>query len=95
MMQDHEVIQNIEKLVAEESLEDKALVLPTEPTRSVFGMAQSLAETPRSATVVPSSLLDSLGIREAGKTQNHSREACATSQFRLSVHGLLTSLFER
>src|SRR5713226_8548818 len=35
--------------------------------------------------------LDSLGIREARKTQNHSREAGATSQFRLSVHGLLTS----
>jgi len=60
-----EDIVKIEKLVAEESLEDKALVLPTEPTRSVFGMAQSLAETPRSATVVPSSLLDSLGIRNS------------------------------
>jgi len=60
-----EDVVKIEKLVAEESLEDKALVLPTEPTRSVFGMSQSLAETPRSATVVPSSLLDSLGIRNS------------------------------
>ena len=60
-----EEIVKIEKLVAEEALEDKALVLPTEPTRTVFGMSQSLAETPRSATVVPASLLDSLGIRNS------------------------------
>lgn len=60
-----EDIVKIEKLVAEEALEDKALVLPTEPTRTVFGMSQSLAETPRSATVVPASLLDSLGIRNS------------------------------
>lgn len=60
-----EEVVKIEKLVSEESLEDKALVLPTEPTRSVFGLSQSLAETPRSATVVNASLLDNLGIRNS------------------------------
>lgn len=59
-----EVIK-IEKLVSEESFEDKAMVLPTEPTRSVFGLSQSLAETPRSATVVNANLLDNLGIRNS------------------------------
>ncbi|PTY07884.1 hypothetical protein DB347_06555 [Opitutaceae bacterium EW11] len=58
-------IVKVEKLVTEEGFEDKALVLPTEPTRSVFGLSQSLAETPRSATVVNANLLDNLGIRNS------------------------------
>lgn len=60
-----EDVVKLEKLVSEENFDDKAMVLPTEPTRTVFGLSQSLAETPRSATVVPSSLLDSLGIRNS------------------------------
>lgn len=58
-------VVKIEKLVSEENIEDKAMVLPTEPTRSVFGLSQSLAETPRSATVVNANLLDNLGIRNS------------------------------
>lgn len=58
-------VVKIEKLVSEENIDDKAMVLPTEPTRSVFGLSQSLAETPRSATVVNASLLDNLGIRNS------------------------------
>ena len=60
-----EDVVKLEKLVSEESVDDKAMVLPTEPTRTVFGLSQSLAETPRSATMVPASLLDSLGIRNS------------------------------
>lgn len=60
-----EEIVKLDKFVNEENVEDKALVLPTEPTRSVFGLSQSLAETPRSATVVNATLLDNLGIRNS------------------------------
>ena len=42
---------------------DDNLVMPTEPTRSVFGLNMSLAETPRSANIVNATLLDNLGIR--------------------------------
>ncbi len=44
--------------------EDFSLVLPTEPINSVFGFGRSLVETPRSATVIGSGLIDNIGIRD-------------------------------
>jgi iron complex outermembrane recepter protein len=45
--------------------EDINMVLPTEPTRSVFGFARKLEETPRSATIINQVLIDSIGIRNS------------------------------
>lgn len=75
----------MDKYVAEEALDDKALVLPVEPTRSVFGLSQSLAETPRSATVVNATLLDNLGIRN---TEDLIKISPSTySNFRFGLQG--------
>lgn len=75
----------LSKYVAEDTIDDKAMVLPTEPTRSVFGLSQSLAETPRSATVVPSNLLDNLNIRN---TEDLIKIAPSTySNFRFGLQG--------
>jgi|GEM_PF-1122783 len=80
-----EDIVKMEKFVAEEALDDKALVLPVEPTRSVFGLSQSLAETPRSATVVNATLLDNLGIRN---TEDLIKISPSTySNFRFGLQG--------
>lgn len=80
-----EDIVKMEKFVAEEALDDKALVLPVEPTRSVFGLSQSLAETPRSATVVNATLLDNMGIRN---TEDLIKISPSTySNFRFGLQG--------
>jgi iron complex outermembrane receptor protein len=64
---------------------DDSLLMPTQPTRSVFGLNMSLAETPRSATIVNSVMLDNLGIRN---TEDLIKVSPATySNFRFGLQG--------
>ena len=64
---------------------DDNLIMPTEPTRSVFGLSMSLAETPRSATIVNATLLDNLGIRN---TEDLIKVSPSTySNFRFGLQG--------
>jgi iron complex outermembrane receptor protein len=64
---------------------DDNLVMPTEPTRSVFGLNMSLAETPRSANIVNATLLDNLGIRN---TEDLIKVSPSTySNFRFGLQG--------
>ncbi len=55
----------LERFVAEEKAEDKAMVLPAQPLRSVIGFDRPIMEIPRAVYVVNSSLLDNLAIRNS------------------------------
>lgn len=75
----------LERFVAEEKIDDKAGVLPTQPTRSVLGFARSIPDTPRSVTIVDARLLDNLGIRN---TEDLIKIAPSTySNFRFGLQG--------
>ena len=58
-----ESVVTLERFVAEAAAEDLYTVLPARETASVFGTDRSLEETPRSVTVVESTLIDLFSIR--------------------------------
>src|SRR5690242_19414838 len=58
-----EDIVMLEKFVAEDKAFDLNSVLPTTLVESVFGFAKPLVETPRSATLLSSELVDKVGLR--------------------------------
>lgn len=59
---DEDVVK-MEKFVAEAGADDIYGILPTRESASVFGTVRSLADTPRSVTLIESSLIDLNGIR--------------------------------
>jgi len=64
---------------------DDNMVMPTQPTQSVFGLSMSLADTPRSANIVNANLLDNLGIRN---TEDLIKISPSTySNFRFGLQG--------
>ncbi|HEY0943706.1 MAG TPA: TonB-dependent receptor [Opitutaceae bacterium] len=76
----------LERFVTEDGGDgDSNFVLPKTPTRSVFGFARSLDETPRSVTVVNASLLDNLGIRNSEDLVKIAPSAY--SNFRFGLQG--------
>jgi len=73
-------LDDVENVAGEDSM-----VMPTQPTRSVFGLSMSLAETPRSANIVNATLLDNLGIRN---TEDLIKISPSTySNFRFGLQG--------
>lgn len=58
-----EPIVKLEELIATASSDDIYGVLPTRESSSVFGASRSLADTPRSVTLIESTLIDLNGLR--------------------------------
>jgi iron complex outermembrane receptor protein len=58
-----EDIVTLEKFVAEAGAADIHGILPTRESASVFGTTRSLADTPRSVTLIESTLIDLNGLR--------------------------------
>ena len=54
----------LETYTAEDTVEDKIGILPTEPVESVFGFGKTLLETPRSATSITTEVIDRFGIAD-------------------------------
>jgi len=61
--QDDDSVVILDELVTTAEAADVYDVLPDRPTASVFGTARNLVETPRSVTLIESSLVDLFGIR--------------------------------
>lgn len=75
----------LEKFVASERTFDLDNVIPIKPVESVFGFAKPLVETPRSATLLSSELLDKVGLRNI---EDVARLVPSTySTFRWGVQG--------
>lgn len=58
-----EPVVTLDKFVAEAAADDIYGVLPTRESTSVFGTVRSLGDTPRSVTLIESSLIDVNGLR--------------------------------
>ncbi len=58
-----EPIVTLEKFVAEAGADDIYGILPTRESSSVFGTTRSLGDTPRSVTLIESTLIDLNGLR--------------------------------
>ncbi len=57
-----EPVVELERFIAEETVEDPAGVLPTSPISSVFGGSRTILETPRSVSTVSTEMLEQFGI---------------------------------
>jgi len=62
--EDEEDVVELETFTAEGEVEDDLGLLPTEPSKSIFGFDKTLLETPRSASAVSIETLERFGITE-------------------------------
>ena len=63
LTQDEDSVE-LETYTAEDTVEDKIGILPSEPVESVFGFGKTLLETPRSATSITTEVIDRFGISD-------------------------------
>jgi len=60
-----EPIVTLEKFIANETTTDSVGILPNEPVDSIFGVAKSLLDTPRSVSVLSDDMTMAYGIETA------------------------------